>query len=474
MVGIKGTGTSALAEIFVAMGARVSGSDVPDVFYTDAILKRIGATVYTEFKADNLPADAKLVVYSAAYKLDQNPVLVEAQRRGLPCLVYPEALGLLSKKFFSAGISGVHGKTTTTAITGSVLKALNFPATVLAGSAVSNFGDKSTLRLGDEFFVAETCEYKKHFLNFFPRVIVLTSVESDHQDFYPTYADILNAFVEYGQRLPTGGTLIYCADDPGAVEAQEKIAALRPDLRLVPYGEKASGPFKIEYYRVEDEVARFKLAGFKEAFSLHIPGEHIALDATAAVALATELERAKAGAQVSANVALTDAKEAALRAGVAEFCGSKRRAEIVGEAGGVVFMDDYGHHPTAIRKTIQGIRAFYPKRRLVVDFMSHTYSRTEALLTEFSESFDLGDLVVMHKIYASARETASTTVSGKLLADLTKKRNPNVLFFEDFEAAFDPLLKELRPGDLFLTMGAGDNWKLGLRLLEALRARGNA
>jgi UDP-N-acetylmuramate--alanine ligase len=462
LVGAKGTGMCALAEILFASKARLSGSDVPDTFYTDAILSEMGFTVYTRFSADNVTPDIACVIHSSAYKRDANPELIEADRLGIPVLLYTEALGELSARFDSSGISGVHGKTTTTAMTGTLLKEMGSPATILAGSAVSNFSGHSTLVLGNRFFVAETCEYQRHFLSFKPRRIVITSVEPDHQDYFPTYGDILAAFVEYGSSLPSGGELIYCADDPGAVEAALSVSRERSDILLTPYGEKASGDFRITGYELGKGRALVRLAGFDEAFTLKIPGRHIALDACAAIALASSLAKAQKGR-------LDGDAIAAMHRGIASFSGSKRRSEILGEAGGVLFMDDYGHHPTAIAKTLEGLREFHPDRRIVIDFMAHTYSRTKALLDEFSACFPCADEVILHKIYPSAREKPDPSVSGRGLFELCSKKHPKVAYFEEFDQALPYLQGSLGPGDLFITMGAGDNWKLGKRLFDEFK-----
>jgi len=474
---------AAFAEILKAQGAILSGSDVADVFYTDAILAGLGVDMRVGFSASNLPEQLDLVIHSAAYAPDRNPELLEAARRSIPVMSYPEALGALSVKYDSSGIAGVHGKTTTTAMAGCLMAGLGLPATILAGSAVAGFGGRSTKILGDRFFVAETCEYRRHFLNFHPRRIVLTSVESDHQDYYPRYEDILAAFIEYGLLLPRGGELIYCADDAGACEAASAICERRPDISLVPYGKKASGPFKVEYYRTGNGKAVFRLSAFADEFALRVPGEHLALDATAAIALSCsilESWRDERPGAAATGVDGLSAGSAGLRPGDAEklreallaFSGSKRRSEILGEAGGVIFMDDYGHHPTAIRDTIQGIKAFWPERRLVVDFMSHTYSRTKALFEEFSACLDEADIVILHRIYASAREAADPALDGKKLYDAVAahraakgSRADTALYFENPDEAREPVLGLLREGDLFLTMGAGDNWKLGVWLL---------
>jgi UDP-N-acetylmuramate--alanine ligase len=463
---------AALAEIFAAKGAKLSGSDVADVFYTDAILLAIGVAISEGFDVSHVPIDAAIVIHSAAFSRDSNPELIEAEKRGLPVLSYAEALGALSIRYDSSGIAGVHGKTTTTALAGSVISALGLPATVLAGSAVSSFGRRSTMMRGDRYFIAETCEYKRHFLSFHPSRIVLTSIESDHQDYYPTYGDIFSAFIDYLRLLPDGGELIYCADDAGASAAADRISADRPDIVLTPYGETADGTYRMTKYEAGSGNARFCLSGFGSEFLLRVPGKHLALDASAALALAFSILGSEKGRCGDASTKPSSSDLAAARDALALFAGSKRRSEILGESAGILFMDDYGHHPTAIRETIRGIKEFWPDRRIVVDFMSHTYSRTKALFGDFAASLDKADAVVMHGIYASARESPDPGTTGVKLFEETLRRQPlrPMYYFEGVLDGVDDLALELQPGDLFLTMGAGDNWRLGEALLARFRA----
>jgi len=225
-VGIKGTGVAALAELLHQGGNRVSGSDCADVFYTDAILRELGIPYWESFAPEHI-GRPDLVIHSAAYTAENNAELAAARAQGIKTMKYPEALGAYSALFDSTGVAGVHGKTTTTALTGALLRGAGLPAQVLAGSAVSAFGACSTLNRGNKYFVAETCEYRRHFLHFHPRRVILTAIESDHQDYYPDYASIFQAFLEYLRLLPPGGELIYCADDPGAAAA----AAAAPGAR---------------------------------------------------------------------------------------------------------------------------------------------------------------------------------------------------------------------------------------------------
>ncbi|MDR2134716.1 MAG: UDP-N-acetylmuramate--L-alanine ligase, partial [Treponema sp.] len=346
----------------------------------------------------------------------------------------------------------------------ALLQGTGIPAKILAGSAVAGFGGHSTLSLGDKYFVAETCEYRKHFLAFHPRRIILTSVESDHQDFFPTFESIRDAFAEYGRRLPAGGELVYCADDPGASEVAAVLKGEDRGIRFIPYGFSAEGEYRVNSCGVENGRLVFTIAGFPGELKMRVPGRHQALNAAAALALCSLLVEKEFGGWDEKN------RENARRA-LENFSGSKRRSEIIGEAGGVLFMDDYGHHPAAIKTTLEGLRAFYPRRRLVVSFMPHTYTRTAALLDEFASSFSDAGLLVLHKIYASARENYSGGVTGRTLFEKVKgpgassgEGDGRVFYAEEPLDALDLLKKMLKPGDLFITLGAGNNWPLGIEL----------
>lgn len=470
---------AALVEVLFHNGAVITGSDVAERFYTDEILESLGLKALP-FSESNVSKEIDLVIYSSAYKLDQNPDLIAAQKLGVPCMLYTEALGAYSERAFSAGICGVHGKTSTTGIAGTILSQLDLPAQALAGSLINSFGKKcvytSPLFGGEQkYFVAETCEYQRHFMSFCPKIILLTSVESDHQDYYPTFADIQAAFVDYICKLPQGGTLIYCADDNGAVETAKIAAAKRPDIKMLPYGTKAQGDYRLEYKSVQDQKNNFSVEILGDAF-LRVPGRHEVLDACGAAALCACLLRA-AGKNPKDYVQK-------IKDGLELFVGGKRRSEVTGHAKNsfgddIVFVDDYGHHPTAVKTTLAGFKEFYSGKKIVVDFMSHTYSRTQALLKEFASSFDAADTVILNKIYSSARENAAAfNITGKTLADEASKCHRDVHYKEEFDeaAAFGADLLSKKAGDqfpkgyLFVTMGAGDNWKVSQKIIEKLGA----
>lgn len=454
-VGIKGTGVCSLAELMLNTGLKVTGSDIAEKFYTDEILKELNIPFHEEFDSLRITKDIDIVVHSAAYSTDSNPELARAEELGIPVIKYTDALGVWSKKFDSTGICGVHGKTTTTAICGVLMRAANLPAQILVGSAVIDFGGRSTINLGNKYFIAETCEYREHFLSFSPKRIILTSVESDHQDYFPTYESIRDAFVKYCRLLPEGGQLIYCADDPGAGEVASIIKSDNRKIELIPYGFTADGDYRILSCDVKNAKTVFTVAGFPVEFKLSIPGRHVALNAAAALALTVNIVKEENG-----NV-LSDARILSINNALENFKSTKRRSEIIGEAGGIIFMDDYGHHPTAIKTTLAGIKSFYPDKRLIVSFMSHTYTRTSYLLDDFASAFNDADIVYFHKIYASARENYKGGVNGQTLFNkAAAERKGDTFYIEEVDDTFKPLCEVLKSGDIFLTLGAGNNWSL--------------
>lgn len=488
-VGIKGTGLSALVEILSAHGAVITGSDVSERFYTDEILDKL-ALEALPFSASNITDSVQLVIYSSAYNIDTNPDLAEASRRGIPCMLYNEALGAVSEHAYSCGVCGVHGKTTTTGMCGTIFKETGLRGQVLAGSIISSLGGCTYIshefdsipadgsQREKPFFIAETCEYRRHFMSFCPQKIILTSVESDHQDFYPTFKDIQNAFVDYICKLPLNGQLIYCADDKGAVETAGIAAAKRPDIQMTGYGESAEGDYKLTFGRIENGRQYFTIASIGEC-SICVPGVHNVRNAVAAAALNIEILKVsgKNPAEYSSQI----------KKGLLGFTGGKRRSEIIGRARTplgqeVIFIDDYGHHPTAIKTTLSGYREFYKGHKIIVDFMSHTYTRTAALLEEFASSFGSADKVIINKIYGSARENAAAaTVTGEILAERTKKHHKDVVYCGEFDDAAETALKmlseesgkEYPDGYLFVTMGAGNNWQVGTKLLDLLGKASN-
>ncbi len=453
---------SALAELLTAAGVPVTGSDTDEKFYTDTILKELGIPYREGFSAAGIPPGTLLVVHSAAYSRRNNVECAAAEDMDLPVISYPRAVAAFSSKARFAGIAGIHGKTTTAAMAGTMLRKTRLPASVLVGSAVPAFGGRSTVSQGTDYFVAETCEYRRHFLEFRPRWIVVTNIEADHLDYFRDTSDVLDAFTEYALSLPSGGELIYCADDPGARELVRRIRPRRDDIRLLPYGFSAEGPYTLSSYKTKAGLSVFSFAGWGD-FEISVPGRHMALNAAAALMLSARLLSDKFARFTTTDIDL-------LRGGLRGYSGCRRRSEVLGQAGGILFIDDYGHHPTEIQKTLEGYREFYPGRRIIVDFMSHTYSRTEKLLEGFARAFDAADMIILHRIYASAREKRGD-VDGRRLYQEVSMNHSNTTYFDEVMDAEPFCMRRLAPGDVFITMGAGNNWVLGHSLLQRFREK---
>ena len=461
LTGIKGTGMAALAEILVDKGAVVTGSDVADRFFTDTLLERVGITPQVGFAPDHVGPGVSLLVYSAAYD-ESNPERRAAQKRGIPQVSYTQMLGHLSREPRSLAVSGVHGKTTTTAMLGTIIAATSLPATVVVGSAVPTFGGSATLRNGSEYLIAETCEYRRHFLDYHPDVVVVTSVEADHLDYFRDRDDVIDAFVALGHRLPEGGVLVFCADDDGACAVAQRLAQDRPDVVQRPYGFTVEGTGSVGRPVVQDGSQTFTVgldAGTTQ-WSIGVPGRHMVSDAAAAITALIALQGEP-----------SEAERSVWCTALSGYRGTSRRSEIVGQAAGVVVVDDYAHHPTEIRTTLEGFREFWPRRRLVVDFMSHTYSRTSALLDDFARAFGAADIVVLNDIYASAREHNHAGMTGRRLYAAVASHHHDVRYAATFPEAIREIVAILRPGDLFVTMGAGDNFRVGTAVLAELADR---
>lgn len=462
LTGVKGSGMAALAELLRARGAALSGSDVADRFHTDAMLERIGLEPRVGFAAQHLPPRLDLLVYSAAYPAD-NPERRAAHARGIPQLSYHEALGALSRMQPTLAVSGVHGKTTTTAMIGTIARDLAI--TVLVGGAVASFGGAATLRGGSDAFVVEACEYRRHFLSIQPTVLLVTSIEADHLDYFRDADDVFAAFVEMTARLPPHGCLVYCADDPGARRLAQQVRTDRPDLGRIGYGFSRDADVRLGSVTVELGLqrARLQMSDVTVELRLTVPGRHNLLNAGAAL---VALHRILGGA-----ADLSERIGWARR--LAEFRGTKRRSEVLGEVGGVVVMDDYAHHPSAIRTTLRGLREFYD-RRILVDFMSHTYSRSAALVDDFATAFHDAALLVVNDIYASARERAAAGIDSVVFAQRLVDTHPNAHYRPDFGDAARYLAAAARPGDIVLTMGAGDNFRVAERVVQLLGERERA
>ncbi len=444
-IGIGGIGMSGIAEILLSMGIKVSGSDLRRGPVTDR-LSQLGAQVYEGHQASNV-AGATVVVTSSAVS-PSNPEVVEARALKIPVIQRAEMLAELMRLKYGIAIAGMHGKTTTTSMVAAVLSAGGLDPTVVVGGRVDALG--SNAKLGTtQYLVAEADESDRSFLKLSPILAVVTNLDREHMDCYRDMADVENAFLAFMDKVPFYGAVTACIDD--AV-----LAAILPRARrrIFTYGAAAAADFRLDHLETEPGCySRFTVttaAGPLGPFELHVPGRHNVLNATAAVAIAHQLE--------------VDASKIA--AGLKSFRGVDRRFQIHGKARGVTVVDDYGHHPTEIRATLAAARECGPRRVLVV-FQPHRYSRTLDLLEQFSSAFGDADSVILLPIYAASEEPIPG-VSAQMLVD--KIKGPQVEFAPDFAAAIVTVTRQAQEGDMILTLGAGSVSHLAPQILAALEA----
>ena len=447
-IGIGGIGMSGIAEILLNLGMKVSGSDLKHGPLTDR-LAQLGATVYEGHNAANV-AGATVVVTSSAVSAN-NPEVLEAHARKIPVIQRAEMLAELMRLKYGIAIAGMHGKTTTTSMVAAVLTAGGLDPTVVVGGRVDALG--SNARLGTtQYLVAEADESDRSFLKLSPILAVVTNLDREHMDCYHDMADVERAFLDFMDRVPFYGAVTACVDN-----ALLKGILRRARRRVFTYGVAAEADFRLELLDTGQRsgqgssFSRFQVhtaTGPLGPFELHVPGRHNVLNATAAVAIARQLEVAPEK----------------IAEGLSHFRGVDRRFQQRGQARGVTVVDDYGHHPTEIRATLAAARACSPARIHVV-FQPHRYSRTADLLEEFSGAFTDADTVVVLPIYA-ASEDPIPGVTAERLAE--RIQCPRVEFAGDFAAAVAAVAAEAREGDLILTLGAGSVSQLAPQILAAL------
>ena len=445
-IGIGGIGMSGIAEILVNLGMRVSGSDLRSGPVTDR-LAQMGATIYEGHDAANI-AGATVVVTSSAVSI-ANPEVVEARKRKIPVIQRAEMLAELMRLKYGIAIAGMHGKTTTTSMVASVLAAGGLDPTVVVGGRVDALG--SNARLGTtQYLVAEADESDRSFLKLSPILAVVTNLDREHMDCYHDMADVERVFLEFMDKVPFYGAVTACLDNP-------LLAAILPRARrrVFTYGEAAEADYRLEFLEaIEGRFARFLVHTAKGPlgpFELHVPGRHNVLNATAAVAIAHQLE----------------VPTGKIAEGLGHFSGVDRRFQLRGTASGVTVVDDYGHHPTEIRATLAAARECGHRRILVV-FQPHRYTRTLDLMDRFSGAFKDADAVFVLPIYAASEEPIPGVTAERLAGHI---QGPKTQFVADFPSAVAAVAAEAREGDLIMTLGAGSVSQLAPQILAALEAR---
>lgn len=434
LVGIGGIGMSGIAEVLLTLGYSVSGSDTKPSTTTER-LQNLGAVVHEGHKANNVE-DAHVVVTSSAIKSD-NPEVIEAHKRKIPVIPRAEMLAELMRLKYGIAVGGAHGKTTTTSLVASILTAAHLDPTFVVGGKVNQAG--TTARLGrGEYFVVEADESDRSFLLFAPVVAVVTTIDREHLDQYSSLEDIQDAFVQFVNRVPFYGAAILCLDEPN-------VQAIIPNVKrpILTYGTSSQADLVISDVQLEGLSSEFRLTFKGEDLGLfrlpHPPGIHNVRNAAAAAAVALYLN-------VPAEL---------IREGLAKFGGVGRRFDVKGTVNDITVIDDYGHHPAEIRATLEAARGCKFNRLLVL-FQPHRYSRTQHLWDEFRIAFNQADLLVLTDIYAASEPPIPGVSSEALVAAIREAGHKNVHYLRSMQESVEFLLKNARPGDAILTVGAGN------------------
>lgn len=444
-IGIGGISMSGLAEILLEEGFTVSGSDAKESPLTRKLTK-LGATVFYGQKASNIIDGIDCVVYTAAINRE-NAELIEAVAKKIPMLTRAELLGQLMKNYASPiAVSGTHGKTTTTSMLSHILLAGDMDPTISVGGILQAIG--GNIRVGhSEMFITEACEYTNSFLNFFPKIGIILNIEEDHLDFFKDLEDIRHSFHQFAQLLPADGTLIINSDIKDYKEICEGL-----DCNIITCGSSKDSDYSFDNVRFDKKgLASFDLlksGEYVDRIILSVPGDHNVSNALTSIA-AAEL------VGISMDI---------IKKGLLAFTGTDRRFEYKGMMDGTTIIDDYAHHPTEITATLKAAKN-YPHNKLWCVFQPHTYTRTKAFFHEFAEALSHTDHLVLADIYA-ARETDTLGVSSKDLAAEVKKLGTDAHYFETFEEIESFLKENCSPGDLLITMGAGDVVNIGEDLLK--------
>ena len=454
-VGIGGSGMSGIAEVLLNLGYKVSGSDLKSSAVTQRLVT-LGATTFEGHRAENI-AGAEVVVTSSAIAHD-NPEVTEAHNLHIPVIQRAEMLAELMRLKYGIAIAGMHGKTTTTSMVAAVLAAGGLDPTVVVGGRVDAMG--SNARLGkSHYLVAEADESDRSFLKLSPILSVVTNIDREHMDCYRNMRDVKKTFLEFMNRVPFYGMIVACNDDP-------LLRKLLPEVqrRTVTYGTKRGSDFMIKSEETKREGAadsrpysRFRVTYQKKdlgEFTLHVPGAHNVLNATAAIAVGFGL----------------DIPLDAIRAALDQFRGVDRRFQLRGTAAGISVIDDYGHHPTEIKATLAAARQC-GFRKIHVIFQPHRYTRTRDLMEEFTTAFADADSLFLLDIYA-ASEKPIEGITGEILAQrIREKSGKPVEYVSSVADAISAATKAAQAGDMILTLGAGSISQLGPLIVEKLRER---
>ncbi|HEX8043709.1 UDP-N-acetylmuramate--L-alanine ligase [Candidatus Deferrimicrobium sp.] len=443
-VGIGGIGMSGIAELLLNLGYRVSGSDLRRSDTTER-LERLGAVVRTGHSASNVPEDGHVVVISSAIRQD-NPEVLESHRRKIPVIPRAEMLAELMRMKYGIAIAGTHGKTTTTSMVATVLATAGWDPTAVVGGKLNSLGSNAKLGQG-EFLVAEADESDGSFLKLSPTVAVVTNIDPEHLDFYSGIGQIKETFLHFINKVPFYGFSVLCIDHPNV---QELIPSV--EKTFVTYGFSRSADYRAEAVVASGMTSRFDVFARGERLGevfLRAPGRHNVSNALASASVALEL-----------GIPFDQ-----VCAGLSAYAGVGRRFQVKGEIGGVTVVDDYGHHPVEVRATLAAAREVWPGRRIVVGFQPHRYSRTRALFKEFLSAFQDADVLLVFDVYSAGEEPIEGATGEALCIAVGEHGHREARYLGKAVGAGEAVRVILQPGDIFLTMGAGDVWKLGEGLL---------
>jgi UDP-N-acetylmuramate--alanine ligase len=446
-VGIGGIGMSGIAEVLLNQGYSVTGSDLHDSEAT-ARLRALGARVFVGHQEENLALHPTVVVVSTAVKYS-NPEVLEARRRQIPVIPRAEMLAELMRTKYGVAVAGSHGKTTTTSMIAHVLTAAGLDPTMVIGGRVRSLGASAKMGQG-EFLVAEADESDGSFLFLAPTIAVVTNIDREHMDFHQTMERLNESFLNFVNKIPFYGLAVLCLDNAN-------VQALLPKVkkRCATYGLSADADFSAQEIKMSASGVEFSIMHRGRplgTLSLRLLGRHSATNALAVVAVAQELE----------------IPFARVATALADFTGIHRRFEVKGEVGGVMVIDDYGHHPAEVRATVGAIRDSW-KRPLTVIFQPHRYSRTQDLFEDFVTAFDGADRLIVTDIYAAGEDAIAGVSSEALYQAIKKQGHLEVEYIAAKDAIVAELSESLKDGDIVLTLGAGDVYKIGEALVAALQ-----
>ena len=438
---------SGIAEVLLTLGYTISGSDSKLSAITER-LQTLGAKIFEGHHAENVGA-AKAIAVTSALSAD-NPELIEARRRGIPVIPRGELLAELMRLKYGIAIAGSHGKTSTTSIAASILSQANLDPTVVVGGRVGSMGG-SNARIGQsDFLLVESDESDGSFLKLAPILAVVTNIDREHLDHYKDIEEIRSAFRDFVNKVPFYGAAILCLDD-------ENVQQILPQVkrRTLTYGSTAQVDLAISEANCGHFSSQFRLRLRGEdlgLFRVNVPGYHNVLNSTAAVAVGLELG-------VEPDV---------IRIGLTQYSGVDRRFQVRGEQAGITVVDDYGHHPTEIRATLAAARLCQYKRVLAI-FQPHRYTRTQHLMDEFAKSFNAADAVFMMDIYAASEQPIEGITAEALCERMTAFGHRSVQYVGSLDRAVSAVIQAAQPGDCILTLGAGNVWQAGDKILEQLK-----